>query len=369
MKIVVTGTRGIPSIEGGVERHCEELYPFIANGKYEVIVTRRSSYAKNDLIEYKGVKIKNIWTPRNKYVEAILHTFLSVVYARCVHADLIHIHAIGPALCVPFARLLGLKVVVTHHGADYEREKWGLFAKRMLRLGEKFAIRYSNKLIAISDSILHSVKYKAPNKNKFVLIPNGITSFPKDINAGYLAKLGLEGKPFLLAVGRLVKEKKFSKLIEAFRMIDNPDLHLIIAGASTGKQGYFHQLKMLAEDDERIHLVGHVNYQELAELYRHTQLFILPSSHEGLPIALLEAMSFGCPVLVSDIKAHIEMGLPKDYYFKCGDEESLHEAIMSKLCNDLPVRIQYDLSKYDWCSIAQATKDVYESLFVDLKTK
>ena len=369
MKIVVTGTRGIPSIEGGVERHCEELYPFIVNEQCEVIVTRRSSYAKNDLIEYKGVKIKNIWTPRNKYVEAILHTFFSVIYARCVHADLIHIHAIGPALCAPFARLLGMRVVVTHHGADYEREKWGVFAKKMLRLGEKYAIRYSNKLIAISNSILYSVKNKAPNQNNFVLIPNGITSFSKDTNVGYLAKLGLDGKPFLLAVGRLVEEKKFSKLIEVFRMIDNPDLHLIIAGTSTGKQGYFHQLKMLAEGDERIHLVGHVNYKELAELYKYTRLFILPSSHEGLPIALLEAMSFGCPVLVSDIEAHLEMELPEGNYFKCDDEDSLRDGIERNLCSDLSVRIQYDLSKYDWRSIARATKDVYESLFTELRIK
>ena len=135
MKIVVTGTRGIPGIQGGIETHCEELYPLIADRQHEVVVVRRPGYAANRAVKvYRQVRIKDIDVVRNKYLEAFVHTFLSILYARRTGADIVHIHAVGPALFTPLARMLGLKVVVTHHGADYDREKWGRFAKWILRM-------------------------------------------------------------------------------------------------------------------------------------------------------------------------------------------------------------------------------------------
>ena len=154
--LVVTGTRGIPNILGGIETHCEELYPRIKKiSNSKLILIRRSSYISqsNKLDEYKKIILKDIYTPKKKSFEAIIHTFLSIIYAKKVKADLIHIHGIGPGLLVPFAKLIGLKVVVTNHGPDYDRQKWGIIAKFILKLGEKFSYKYSNKVIVISNVI------------------------------------------------------------------------------------------------------------------------------------------------------------------------------------------------------------------------
>ena len=160
MKVVVTGTRGIPNIMGGVETHCEELFPRIAAAGHDVTVIRRSCYVGDDnhISSYKGVALKDIYAPRKKSLEAIVHTFLAVLSSRRMHADILHIHAIGPSLMTPFARLLGLKVVTTHHGPDYDRQKWGVFAKFMLKAGERMGAMFSNEVIVIShviEDILH----------------------------------------------------------------------------------------------------------------------------------------------------------------------------------------------------------------------
>ena len=153
MKIVVTGTRGIPDIQGGVETHCEQLYPRIAAMGHDVTVIRRTPYVTPENIrdEYRGVRLADVFAPRRKSVEAIVHTFLAVLKARSLRPDVLHIHAIGPSLMVPFARLLGMRVVTTNHGPDYDRQKWGVLAKTALRLGERFGTRFSNKVIVISN--------------------------------------------------------------------------------------------------------------------------------------------------------------------------------------------------------------------------
>lgn len=153
MKIVVTGTRGIPGIMGGVETHCEELFPRIARKGFDVTVIRRKSYVHDTLRQYEGITLVDLETPKKKSLEAIVHTFRAVLKAKKLKADIIHIHAVGPALLTPVARLLGLKVVFTHHGPDYDRDKWGAAAKTALRLGEMMGTRFANEVIVISNVI------------------------------------------------------------------------------------------------------------------------------------------------------------------------------------------------------------------------
>ncbi|MGN1257622.1 MAG: glycosyltransferase family 4 protein, partial [Candidatus Limisoma sp.] len=152
MKVVVTGTRGIPDILGGVETHCEELFPRISDLGIDVTVIRRSCYVspENRRDRYKGVSLVDVYAPRRKSLEAIVHTFLAIVKARRLNADIVHIHAIGPSLMAPLARLLGMKVVTTHHGPDYDRKKWGFLAKTMLKAGEWCGAHFSNEVIVIS---------------------------------------------------------------------------------------------------------------------------------------------------------------------------------------------------------------------------
>lgn len=365
MKIVVTGTRGIPGIQGGVETHCEELYPLIADEQHEIIVVRRPAYAVDRSVKtYKQVTIKDIKVVRNKHLEAFLHTFLSVLYARKTGADIVHIHAIGPALMTPIVRMLGMKAVVTHHGPDYDREKWGPFAKWILRMGEKAGIHYANHIIVISEHIRQMIQYRYPLKNNITLIHNGVNARYAISDTEYLHSLGLTEYGYILAVGRLVKEKGFDKLVEAFRLLSPSSVKLVIAGDADHQDEYAQKLKEVCQGEDNILLIGFIKGDKLAQLYEYARVFALPSTHEGLPIALLEAMSHGCPILASDIPANKEIELPDDCYFNSDDSADLRKTLEKKIKNTQNERIAYDLSSYNWTHIAKQTKDIYDSLIM-----
>lgn len=365
MKIVVTGTRGIPGIQGGVETHCEELYPLIADEQHEVIVVRRPGYATDHTVKsYKQVTIKDIKVPRNKHLEAFLHTFLAVLYARKVGVDIVHIHAVGPALMTPIVRMLGMKAIVTHHGPDYNREKWGAFAKWILRTGEKAGIRYANHVIVISEHIRNMIQQQYSSKNNITVIHNGVNVSTEISDTGYLHSLGLTEYSYILAVGRLVKEKGFDKLVEAFKELSPPSVKLVIAGDADHQDEYAQKLKGICQREENILLTGFIKGDKLAQLYAYARIFVLPSTHEGLPIALLEAMSYGCPILASDIPANKEIGLPDECYFKNGNLASLQQTLEKKIESIQAERITYNLSSYDWNNIARQTKEIYDSLII-----
>lgn len=360
MKIVVTGTRGIPAIMGGVETHCEELFPRVVALGYDVTVMRRSSYVADSLTEWHGVKLMDIPTPRKKAFEAIVHTVRAVIAARRLGADVVHIHAIGPALVTPLARLLGMKVVFTHHGPDYDRDKWGAAAKMMLRLGEMLGCRFANRVIVISDVIRNLIASKHGRTKGVSLIYNGVPAADKCHFPEYFSELGITEGNYVLGMSRFVPEKNLHHLIEAFSRVKSEGLKLVIAGDSDFPDEYSEGLKRQAREAGVV-LTGFVKGQKLHSLLTNARCFVLPSSHEGLPIALLEAMSYGLPVVVSDIPANLEVGLPDKCYFPVGDIDALASRL-SVLCEDPLARIDYDMAKYDWDHIAKEVSDVYRSL-------
>ena len=360
MKIVVTGTRGIPAIMGGVETHCEELFPRVVALGYDVTVMRRSSYVADSLTEWHGVKLMDIPTPRKKAFEAIVHTVRAVIAARRLGADVVHIHAIGPALVTPLALLLGMKVVFTHHGPDYDRDKWGAAAKMMLRLGEMLGCRFANRVIVISDVIRNLIASKHGRTKGVSLIYNGVPAADKCHFPEYFSELGITEGNYVLGMSRFVPEKNLHHLIEAFSRVKSEGLKLVIAGDSDFPDEYSEGLKRQAREAGVV-LTGFVKGQKLHSLLTNARCFVLPSSHEGLPIALLEAMSYGLPVVVSDIPANLEVGLAEECYFPVGDVGTLASRLRV-LC-DAPVeRIDYDMAKYDWDHIAKEVSDVYRSL-------
>ncbi len=359
MKIVVLGTRGIPDIQGGVETHCEALYPRIAQLGHEIILITRSPYVINHATEYQGVRLRHLYAPKIKSLEAIIHGLLGVMVAFSLKPDVLHIHAIGPALVIPFARLLGLKVVMTHHGADYERQKWGKLAKCMLKLGEKFAARYANQIIVISKTIQQSLKLKY-NRDS-ILIYNGVNPAIKSTETDYLDSLSIKPQQYIIAVGRFVEEKGFHDLITAFATLKNTSYQLVLVGDADHKTEYSEKLIQLAKDNQVV-LTGFIKGEKLKQIYSHAKLFVLPSYHEGLPIALLEAMSYGLKVLVSDIPAHIEVNLPDDYYFTLGNTESLANKLHELLISTEGVDYSTLLGKYNWDEITLQTVNVYEGI-------
>lgn len=361
MKIVVTGTRGIPNIMGGVETHCEELFPRIAKRGFDVTVIRRTDYVKDDLKEWKGVKLVNIDSPKKKSFEAIIHTFRAINEAKRLKADILHIHAIGPALLVPYAKMLGMKVVFTHHGPDYDRDKWGFAAKTMLKLGERMGCMFADEVIVISDVIRNLIKWKYNRTSHVHLIYNGVSQPEICDYPEYFNELGIEKGKYILGMCRFVPEKNLHHLVEAFTKVKSrnevEDIKLVLAGDTDFEDDYSRSLREMARKNGVV-LTGFIKGKKLHSLLTNCLCYCLPSSHEGLPIALLEAMSYGVKVIVSDIPANKEVGLPESDYFPVGNVDALTEKLKTVVNQPLQ-HIDYDMKKYDWEKIADQVRDVY----------
>lgn len=366
-KIVVTGTRGIPNVMGGVETHVEELFPRIVKLGFDVTVIRRSTYVHDELKVWNGVKLVDIPTQKKKSFEAIIHTWRAIWEAKRLRADIVHINAIGPAMLTPLAKLLGMKVVFTHHGPDYDRDKWGLAAKTMLKFGERMGCMFANDVIVISNVIKELIERKYGRTKNVHLIYNGvpqpeICDFPE-----YFSELGIEKGKYILGMCRFVPEKNLHHLAEAYIRIKKegrlPDgIRLVLAGDTDFEDDYSVGLKKMAKDNGIV-LTGFVKGSKLHSLLTNAKCYCLPSSHEGLPIALLEAMSYRLPVVVSDIPANKEVALPNKDYFHVGNVNELADKLA--VIVDAPItRVEYDLSKYDWNKIAEQTADVYRELMV-----
>jgi glycosyltransferase involved in cell wall biosynthesis len=371
MRIFVTGTRGIPKIPGGVEKHCEELYPRIVSKGHTVLCSTRSSYVKTDRKEWRNVILVKCFAPRIKSLEAIIHTFISILIAKRYRPDLIHIHANGPSLLTPLARLLGFSVVVTNHGPEYNREKWGPTAKFCLKLGEKFGCIFANEVIAISKIIQDIIQVRCYRKAH--LIYNGVNLPVASQSSKFLASHGIKINNYITCVARFVPEKGLHDLITAFKKISAP-IQLVIAGGADHETQYSRQIRKMAQKDSRIILTGYISGESLNQVFTHARLFVLPSYHEGLPIALLEAMSYNLPVLVSDIPPNKEIGLRDHRYYRCGDIDdlvrciqlNLEKGLNSEEIKEIRSILEY---RYDWDKISEQTIAVYRKAFVLSQTQ
>lgn len=359
MKVAVVGTRGIPNLMGGIETHCEELYPRIVERGFDVTIIRRSGYSDDHLTDYQGCRLVDVPSPKINSLEVIVHTFKAIFTAKRLGADVVHIHAIGPALLAPIARLLGMKVVLTHHGSDYERDKWKWYAKAVLRMGEWFGMKYANRVIVISQGIKDAMARKY-GREDCALIYNGVSEAECCDYPDYFTELGIEKGKYVLGMSRIEEEKNLHHLIMACSKLDMKDCRVVIAGDTYYETNYSRKLKELARKYQVV-LTGFVRGKKLHSLLTNAKCFVLPSSHEGLPIALLEAMSYQLPVIVSDIPANKEIGLEPESYFHVGDVDELSRKLHTCIDNE-EYRVNYHLEKYDWNRIADQVCTVYQSL-------
>ncbi len=361
MKVCAVGLRGIPNVMGGIESHCQQLYPRMVKEGAEVTVIGRSPYLPNQPDSYEGVQVRSVWAVKNKFFETIFHTFFAVLYARFyVKPDVLHIHGIGPALFTPLAKLLGLTVIVTHHGADYDRQKWNTFAKSMLKLGESMAVRFADKTIVVGRSLTYTLKRRF-NKHaeRIVFVPNGaLTGIDEMLSEDKLPQdLGLKADNYILAVGRLVPEKGFHDLVEAYKK-SACEHTLVIVGNADHEDDY--SKRLISQQSGNVVFAGRRQGDELNALYKYARVFVLPSYHEGLPIVALEAISAGTDVVVSDIDPNKDIGLPVDCYFPVGNISALADKLSQLDKQHLALDKHAFLARFNWDDIALDTKQLIE---------
>lgn len=365
MKIIVAGTRGFPDVQGGIESHCEHLYTELAKLGCDITVFTRKPYVNADIKTYEGISLIPVSCPQNKFLEAIVHTFKCVLKARMMNHDILHIHAVGPSLFTPLARILGMKVVVTTHGPDYMRKKWSFPAKIFLKFCERMGMVYANEVITIAKNISDDIKNKYGRNS--AIIPNGVNVPASADTDEYLKKYGLVKHKYILAVGRFVPEKGFDDLIDAFNNITLDQCKLVIVGDADHEDDYSRSLKSKAAQNKNIFLTGFIKGQPLHELYSYAGLFVLPSYYEGLPIVLLEAMSYGLSCIASDIPANKNVELEGDRFFKVGDINLLAAKIKYFIGKSWEEREREDqlsiiADKYSWNKIAVKTLSVYDHI-------
>ncbi|MDR3218111.1 MAG: glycosyltransferase family 4 protein [Dysgonamonadaceae bacterium] len=356
MKINVFGTRGFPLIQGGVEKHCESLYPLLSS-EYKMVVFRRKCYVHSEKT-YHNIRFIDLPSTKIKGIETLLHSLLSTLYSFFQRPDIVHIHNIGPALFSPLLKLRGIKIVLTYHSANYEHEKWGFFARNLLRLSEKIALTTSDAIIFVNS--MQRQKYNQKILQKSCYIPNGVNIPFLTDKTDYLATWNLQKNKYILTVGRITQEKGFDYLLSAFDKIANKDFKLVIAGGVETESRYFQQLKKNSAA-EKVVFVNYVYGEALAQLYANAAFFVNASYNEGFPMVLLEAMSYNLAILASDIPGNSALNLPENSYFTTGDENELSDKLQ-QLIDKEPLKIKYDIENYSWDKIAKQTIDIYKNI-------
>lgn len=373
LRIAMIGHKRIPSREGGIEIVVEELAVRMAALGHRVDAYNRyghhvsgkkydQEYGWKGRKFYKGVRVYIIPTFRTSKLNAIVYSFFATIRALFGRYDVLHYHAEGPCAMLWIPKLFRRRIVVTVHGLDWQRAKWGNFASYVIKFGEKMAAKYADEVIVLSENVQ---KYFADTYHREVTyIPNGI-SRPEYREAQLITeKYGLVKDGYLLSLGRIVPEKGLHYLIEAFSKIDT-DKKLVIAGGSSQAVEYMDQIHRMAQRDDRIIMTDFVQGQTLEELYSNAYAFVLPSDVEGMALTLLEAMSYGDCCLVSDICENTEVVEDKALVFRKGDVRDLRQKLEYMIGHPEVVRAYGEQSadficgKYNWDEVVDETIQIY----------
>ncbi len=357
------GQKGIPATYGGIERHVEEIGARLAERGHEVSVYARPHYTKMGGT-YRGMRIHRLMSFNTKHLDTITHCFFSTLDCLARRYDIVHFHALGPSVFSSLPRLARSKTVVTVHGLDWQRGKWGKGAAWFLRQCEKPAIHLPDRTIVVSKSLQDHFwnHYRAET----IVIPNG-TNPAVHRPPNKIRKYGLDRHRYVLFVGRLVPEKGCHMLLEAFTKL-RTDARLVMAGGSSFSDGYVDTLMRIRNGDERIHMLGYVYGDLLDELWSNAYLVVQPSFLEGFSISLVEAMSHGKCILASDIPENMEVVADCAVTFRTEDVKDL-QAKLEYLLED-PVEVDriarrckaHARDRFSWSRIVEATEAVYREM-------
>lgn len=370
LNIAMFGHKRVPSREGGVEIVVEELSVRLTEKGHSVTCYNRGGHHVSgkefDNLESQkldNVNLKTVFTIEKKGLAAVTSSFFASLCCAFGKYDTVHIHAEGPAAFCWIPKLFGKKIVVTVHGLDWQREKWkGGFGAKYIRLGEKMAVKHADEIIVLSKSVQEYFRNTYNRETKF--IPNGV-NHPKSQEADLIKKeYGLKKDDYILYLGRIVPEKGEHYLVEAFKKI-HTDKKLVIAGGASDTDEYMEKLKKSAAEDDRILFTGFVQGRLLEELYSNAYVYCLPSDLEGMPLSLLEAMSYGCCCLTSDIAECKEVVEDKAVLFKKGNVQDLKDKLQF-LCDHEHNVENYKINaadfvckKYNWDKVVEQTEKLY----------
>lgn len=371
LKVAMIGHKRIPSREGGIEIVVEELSTRMAKKGIEVTCYNRKgkhaldkSQKVEHIKEYKGVKLKSVLTIDMKGLAAMTSSFFGAIKILFSKNNIVHFHAEGPCAMIPIIKFFcKKKIIVTIHGLDWQRAKWGGFATKYIKFGEKMAAKYADEIIVLSENVKKYFKDTYNRETNF--IPNGVNK-PEIKDANIIKdKFNLAKDSYILFLGRIVPEKGIHYLIEAYNKI-NTDKKLVIAGGSSDTDMYFNELKEKAKDNKNIIFTGFVQGKELEELYSNAYIYVLPSDLEGMPLSLLEAMSYKNCCLTSDIPECKTVMDNNGVTFKKSDVNDLKEKLQYLVDNVDKVNKykseaqDYILKKYNWDDVVDKTIELYK---------
>ena len=370
MKIAMLGHKRIPSREGGVEIVVEELSTRMVNLGHDVVVyNRRGKHVSNNekttkIKDYKGVRVKTVLTIDAKGLAAVTSSFFATIKVLFSKAEVVHYHAEGPCAWMWIIKWFSRKrIVATIHGLDWQRAKWGGFATKYIKYGEKVAVKNADEIIVLSKNVQEY--FKKEYNRKTVFIPNGVSKPQIESPNIIKGKYKLKKDDYILFLGRLVPEKGIHYLIEAYNNIKT-DKKLVIAGGSSDTSEYYMELKELAKKNKNIIFTGFVQGKELDELYSNAYIYSLPSDLEGMPLSLLEAMSYKNCCLTSDIAECATVMEDKGVTFEKSNVKDLTK-VLQDLCNN-PKKVEkykkesqdYILNKYNWDDVVNKTLELYK---------
>lgn len=361
--VAMIGSRGVPANYGGVERYVEEVGArLVATGvQVAVYCHRRYVTARG---AFRGMELRFVPSIRTKHLETITNTFLATLHVLLKEEEIVHYHALGPSTLAWIPRMFGRKVVVTVQGLDWQRSKWGPIARRYLKFGEWTSAMVPHRTIVVSRFLEEHYRRRYPKG--VVYIPNGFDP-PARREPDRIRQWGLEKDGYVLFVGRLVPEKGCHILLEAFARVRTKK-RLVIAGRASHEKRYHGELMEMARGLAGVHFVGFAGKEVLRELYSNAYLVVHPSQMEGLSIVVLEALSYGNCLLVSDTAENQEALGGRGLTFRANDPEDLARQMQRLL--DSPdevqgmrdrVRAHWSASK-DWEGVTEETMRVYESL-------
>lgn len=370
LRVAMLGHKRIPSREGGIEIVVEELSTRMIDLGHEVTCYNRAGHHVSGkefngkkITEYKGVKLKTVPTINCKGIAAMSSSVFGAIMATFGRYDVIHFHAEGPCVMLWLPKLFGKRCICTIHGLDWQRAKWGKFASTYIMLGEKCAAKFADEIIVLSESVQKYFQETYGRETRF--IPNGVNR-PENRELKLVKeKFGLEKDEYILFLGRIVPEKGLRYLIEALKHVET-DKKLVIAGGSSDTDSFYEELKTMAQNDKRIIFTGFVQGEILDELYSNAYVYTLPSDLEGMPLSLLEAMSYGNCCVVSDIDECASVVEDKAVVFEKSNVNDLID-ILQQLCDDYSLVASFKkqasdfiCKKYNWDQVTNKTLELYK---------